>query len=119
MNEGEQKRFFGMKDHEIGYPDKKSTGQPFKDRFYNWVVLRYRKHNHPWMKSDERVWGGFIYGVLDYVWLVVWVWLFWWLLNSIMKHQGFQQAVLAALLMLLIRLNLLIRKITELNKKFD
>jgi hypothetical protein len=44
-----------IKDDVIPYPEKRNTGQPIRDKIFNWVVARYQKHNHPWKKSDQRV----------------------------------------------------------------
>jgi hypothetical protein len=107
-----------IKDDVMPYPEKKNTGQPLRDKAYNWVVARYKRNNHFWKKSDERVWGGFIYYVVDYIWLLTWIGLLWLIINSSLKRVGFEKTVFVVAIIFLIRLNSLIKQMVQLNKKF-
>jgi hypothetical protein len=66
-------------------------------------------HNHPWRKSDERVWGGFIYGVTAYLGYVLFFAFFGWILYTVDKLYGFERAVLLAMLFILFRINIMIK----------
>lgn len=108
----------GKKDNVLGYPGPKNTGSGIKDGIYNWVVKRYKKNNHPWKKSDEVVWGGFVYGVLDIGGVFLFVGIMYWLLDWTLSNHGFEKMIMVLGVILLVRVNILVRQIAALNKKF-
>jgi hypothetical protein len=107
-----------MKDEIIGYPNPSNTGEPWKDAVFNWVVGRYKKHNHPWKKSDQRVWRGAIFGLTSYFGYVIFFAFFGYILYTTNKLYGFEKAVLLGILFVLFRINILIKQMVQLNKKF-
>jgi hypothetical protein len=107
-----------MEDPVIGYPPPSNSGEPWKDKLFDWVVGRYKKHNHEWKKSDQRVWSGAIFGITTYFGTLLFFALLGWLLWQTNKLYGFEKAVLLALLMILFRVNVLIKQMVTLNRKF-
>jgi hypothetical protein len=107
-----------MKDDIIDYPGPENSGYAWKDAIFNWTVRRYKKHNHPWHKSDQRIWHGAIFGLTQYfgsIFFFVFIGL---ILYQTQKLFGFARAVLLALLMILFRINIIIKQIVQLNRKF-
>lgn len=105
-------------DEIIGYPKLENSGEPWKDKIFNWVVSRYQKHDHPWKQSDQRVWHGAIYGLTSYCGAVIFFVVIGWLLFQMQKLYGFEKALLLALLMILFRVNILIKQLVKLNRNF-
>jgi hypothetical protein len=81
-------------------------------------VRRYKKHGHPWKKSDQRIFHGFIYGVSGYFGYIIFFSLFGYLFWQTEKLLGFNKALLFALLLILFRINLVLKQLVVLNKKF-
>lgn len=106
------------KDVAIDYPGKSNTGEPIKDKIFNWVVGRYKKHNHPWYKSDQVVWGGAIYGVSSYFGYAIFFGLFLYILVWVQGKYGDGRAIIMALLFILVRINILIKQMVKLNRNF-
>jgi len=106
------------KDEIIDYPSKQVTGNPAKDWLFNWVVRRYQKNNHSWKKSDQRTWSGGIYGVGNYLGALLFFAFFGFLLYQTNKLYGFERAALLAMLMILFRVNIAIKQMVQLNRKF-
>ena len=107
-----------IKDDDIGYPKKSNTGTPWKDWLFDWIVGRYKKHNHPWKRSDQRVWHGSVYGLTSYFGAVFFFAFFGFLFYQTNKLYGFEKAILLAMMMVLFRINVLIRQMVALNKKW-
>ena len=113
-----EKRFLGLKDKELPYPDVVNSGQPLRDKMYNFVVKRYKKNNHVWRQSDERIWKNSIYVVLDYIWLLCWIGILWLIINGSLKRVGFEKTVFVVAMIFLIRINALVKQLVKLNRKF-
>jgi len=113
-----EKRFLGLKDDIIPYPDLSNTGQPIRDKIFNFVVARYKKFNHLWRKSDQRIWGNSIFVVVDYIWLLVWIGALWLVINGSLKRVGFEKTVFVVAMIFLIRINALVKQLVKLNRKF-
>jgi hypothetical protein len=107
-----------QRDDVIAYPDPENSGQPIKDKIFNWVVQKYKKKNLPWRKSDQRVFHGFIYGALQYLGYVAFFAIMYWMLGIVQKNSGFERALIVVLLIILVRLNVIIQQFVRLNKKF-
>lgn len=82
-----------------------------RDRVFNWIVRRYERNGHPWKKSDEVVWGGSIYVIWDWAMILVFIYFLWFMFNFFQKRYGDVQAIAFLLIMVLFRLNILIRKV--------
>jgi len=106
-------------DKVIDYPAKEISGSPVKDAIYNWVVGRYKKHNHPWTKGDQFFFHGFIYGVGSYVGYAVFVTIYWFLLNSSLNHFGEFRTLMLVMLLLIMRINMMNKNIAKLSKAFE
>ena len=118
MNTSEKIQIIKDKDRVITYPEKKNTGQPIKDQIFNWVVHRYKKNNHEWHISDDKIFNGFIYGVLGYLGYVIFFALMWWIISITQKKWGDMKALFVVLLIILVRLNIMIKQLVTLNRKF-
>jgi hypothetical protein len=107
------------KDSIIDYPNPENTGDTWRDATYNWVVSRYKKNGHAWRKSDTTVWKGFVYGVTAYIGYIIFFSLMMWLLMWIHDKYGAAKAIITALVILLARLNIMIKQLSSLNKRFQ
>ena len=107
-----------INDEVVGYPPPANSGEPWKDKIFDWVVHRYQKHNHPWKKSDQTVWSGGIYGITSYGGMLLFFALIGFVLYQTNKLYGFEKAVLLGMLMILFRVNVLIKQMVQLNRKF-
>jgi hypothetical protein len=87
----------------------RTTEYPRRDAIYNWLVRRYGKLGHPWQKSDKIVFGGF----LDYVWPWIpdlfFVYVMYFILKWTYTLYGTERLFMLAVVMVLFRLNALIR----------
>jgi len=114
----DKKKFLGvMSDKKLEYPERSNTGQPLKDKVFDWVVRRYEKKGLAWRESDQKIFSGFIYGVGGYFSALLFFAFFGFLFYQTNKLYGFERAVLLALLMILFRVNILIKQIVILNRK--
>ena len=107
-----------LKDDIIDYPGPENSGYAWKDKVFDWVVKRYKKYNHPWRKSDQRIWHGFLYGITSYIGSIFFFVFIGFILYQTQKLFGFARAILLALLMILFRINIIIKQIIQLNRKF-
>jgi hypothetical protein len=88
---------------------------PRRDKIYNAIVARYGKKGNRWSKSDTFVWKGFIYHIWDYFWMVVFIYIIYWAANALYDHYGMWRAISFIFVVILIRINMLIR----VQKKMD
>jgi hypothetical protein len=107
-----------FEDKVLDYPPPSNSGYPWKDKLFDFVVKRYQKNNHPWKKSDQDIWSGAIFAVTQYIGTIVFLGFIGWLLYQTNKLYGFEKAILLALLMILFRVNIVIKQLVMLNKKF-
>lgn len=107
-----------LRDEVLSYPNPESSGYPLRDYCFNWVVARYKRNNHPWKQSDNVIFRGFFYNVVDYISLLLYLAFFWWLITATQRHFGDFKAIMVALAFIIIRLNLIARNLNKLNKKF-
>jgi hypothetical protein len=83
---------------------------------FNWIVSRYGEKGNKWNASDDFVWGGFLYHILDFVFLIVFVTFVYWMAGIIYERYGVFRGAAFLVVMVLIRLNSLIRK-TDMNNR--
>jgi len=105
-----------MVDEKVMYPYRQ-TEYPSRDAVFNWIVRRHlAAGKKPWRKSDDVVWGGFLYHVLDYIFLLIYIWFVWWIVTLMYDHFGMFKAVVTLSIFVLIRLNSLIRQAKLTNR---
>jgi len=92
------------------------TEHKLKDKVFNLVVLRYGYKGNKWQKSDDFVWGGFIYYIVDYFWLLIFIYFIYAMGNLLYNKYGLWKAVMFVVVMVLIRLNSLIKKVDQTNR---
>lgn len=89
------------------------TDFPMRDRVFNWIVKRYERNKHEWTKSDDAVWGGFIYFIWDWIVILAFLYLMWFIFNLLRKGYDDVHAIAFLLIMILFRLNVMIRKLSK------
>lgn len=94
----------------------KKTEYPGRDAIYNWLVKKYERKGKHWKKSDSAVFGGFLYYVWDFVPSLLFIWFTWWLVMLSYDHYGEFHAFVTLGIMLLFRLNALLRQVTMTNR---
>lgn len=87
-----------------------------KDMVFNAVVRRYGKNGHKWEKSDQFIWHGAIFVVIDYFWMLVFVYFVYIAGSFIYNKYGLWRGVLFICVMFLIRINSMVRKLDATNR---
>lgn len=110
--------FTKWKDVELPFPQNKNTGAAIRDKLFNGVLSRYKKFNHPWMRSDQMIWNNVIYHIGDLIGIVLFFWIMWLLINFSLKKYGEMKTLFYIAIIIIFRINVLIQQISALNKKF-
>ena len=82
---------------------------PKRDAVYNWIVRRYGEKGNGWGLSDTLVFKGAIFYVWPWIPDLAFVYLMYFILNWTYARYGFERLFVLAIVMLLFRLNALIR----------
>ena len=106
-----------INDNILPYPEEQNTGAKLKDGAFNWIVSRYKKFNHPWKKSDNIVWKGAIYSLSWLFGIIIFLAIMWVLINFSIKKYGEMRTLFYILLLVLLRVNAMIKQLIILNKK--
>jgi hypothetical protein len=94
----------------------KSTPYPARDLVYNKIVDRYGVKGNAWKTSDSIIFQGFIYYVWDYVMAIVVIGVLTWILVLTYDRFGLAKTGIVAFVMLLWRVNILIRQGAQANR---
>jgi hypothetical protein len=94
----------------------KSTDRPGRDWVYNKILKRYGDKGNAWTASDSFLWQGFLYYVVDYIFAVGFIGLITWLLVLTYDHFGPVKACIVAFVMLLWRVNIIVRQGNQTNR---
>jgi hypothetical protein len=94
----------------------RNTEYPMRDSIFNAVVKRYGVKGNHWKRSDDMVWGGALYHVLDYFFMILFVYFVYIVANFTYNRYGVFKAAMVIVVMALIRLNALIRKVDLTNR---
>jgi hypothetical protein len=102
------------------YPFRQ-TEYPFRDKIFNNIVRRHlsdgkKKKGLPWTKSDDFVWGGSIYVVWDFIPQLLFLFFVYYIVNMTYDHYGWFKAITVLGVMVLIRVNSLIRQQQTTNR---
>ena len=100
----------------IVYPYRE-TEYPVRDAVFNWVVAKHlAAGKKPWRKSDDVVWGGALYHVLDFFFLVIYIWFVWWIVTLVYDKFGMFKAIVMLSIFALIRLNNIVKGVNLTNR---
>ena len=94
----------------------RTTDHAGRDIVFNWIVRRYERNGHVWKKSDGMVWGGALYHVLDYFWMLIFIYFVYVVANFMYDRYGIFKAGMVIVVMILIRFNSLIKKVDQTNR---
>ena len=93
---------------------------PMRDAFYNWIVTAYAKRGKKWTTKgifSDRV---FFSALFDQAWpwvpMLLFIYVFYWVTGWVYDRYGLARAVMFMAVMMLFRLNVLIRQVTFTNK---
>lgn len=94
----------------------KNTDSLLRDKVYNWIVRKYGKNGHPWLKVDTILWTGFLYTIVGMIGYLIVIGALWWFLGKTIEYSGPEKAVLLMLILMfvqLLRMNAMLRKIDK------
>lgn len=91
----------------------RSTDHPMRDKVFNWIVARYGKKGNKWEKSDDVVFGQFIYTIWDWTVVLLFLYLMWFMFNFLRKQYDDVHAIGFLLIMILFRLNTMVKKLSK------
>jgi len=103
---------------DTAYPQEQNTGRRFSDAVFNWVVNRYRTLRHPWTRSDDIIWKTACYHIPEYIGIIIFFAIFWLLIKFSNKKYGEMRTLHFLILILIFRVNIMIKQLFALNKKF-
>lgn len=89
------------------------TDFPMRDKVFNGIVTRYGTKGNKWEKSDDQIWGGAIYFIWDWAMILVFIYFMWFMFNFMQKSYGDVHAIAFLLIMILFRLNIMIKKLSK------
>jgi hypothetical protein len=95
----------------------RKTGQGAKDFIYNWMIDLYTKRGKLWQRSDEWVFGGFIYHVMGYFGYVMLFGALWWFVDKTQELKGEFHAIAFLLILLIVRIGMLLSAVRKLDGK--
>jgi hypothetical protein len=102
----------------IGYPATSNTGSGVSDYIFNSIVERYRNLRNPWNKSDNLIWKSVCYTLPGFFGMILFFTIFWLLISFSTKKYGESRTMFWLIIVVLVRLNVLIKQLVLLNKKF-
>jgi hypothetical protein len=100
------------------YPQIANTGNKIGDFFFNWIVNRYRNLRNSWTKSDNFMWKGACYTFPELIGIIIFFTIFWLLINFSLKKYGEARTLFYLILIVLLRINVMIKQLVVLNKKY-
>jgi hypothetical protein len=93
---------------------------PFRDSWYNSLVKMHEKRGKPWTTegwfSDRVFWSSFLDQAWPWIPMLVFLYVFYWMTGWIYDHYGTARTVIFVAVMMLFRVNALIRQVTFTNK---
>jgi hypothetical protein len=87
-----------------------------RDKVFNFLVKRYEKKNHVWKWHDDFIFGGFIYYIWDWIPMLLYIYVTYLVVNYTYGRYGWFRGILVLGVMVLIRINALIRKVDLTNR---
>lgn len=103
-------------DYPEGFPfDEDDIPQSIGGKIYQWVKCRYYENDRPWKKSDVFVWKGACLHMGTWIGIVIFVTIFGWLFLKTYDLFGIGKLISMIAVIVLIRLNMLIKLLNELN----
>ena len=94
----------------------RTTEKHMRDKIYNWVVDLYTRKGKEFKSSDEFVFAGFTYTVVDYLGYVLLFTILWWLVGFMQKSQGDMHALYFLLIFIIVRLGMLLSAVRHGNR---
>lgn len=98
---------------------KKETEKRLLDKIYFWVIDRYTRNKNEFTFSDRFIWKGTIYLVPETLSYVLFIALFLTLAHIGFEKYGEARTVVFFMLLLMWRLQAIIKQLAQLNKKFQ
>jgi hypothetical protein len=92
----------------------RNTEYHLRDKVYNWLVRRYGQKGNVWQTSDTVVWQGAIYHVWPWIPALLFIYVTYFIANWTYEHYGMFRALTVLAVMMLIRVNTLVRKLDQL-----
>jgi hypothetical protein len=100
------------------YPEITPSGNKLGDFVFFWVVKKHREKNKPWTASDNLVWRVGCYVIPEYIGVIVFMGIFWWLVGALSRIYADPWKVLYFLLIvMLVRLNAMIKVLNKISQR--
>lgn len=100
------------------YPQEQNTGHRMSDAIFNWIVNRYKTLRNPWKASDNIIWKGACYTIPEFFGIILFFAIFWLLIKFSNDKYGDMRTLHFLILVAIFRLNVMIKQMLVLNKKF-
>ena len=97
---------------------KVETEHVLLDRVYFWIIDRYTKNNHEFKFSDQFVWKGATYVIPETFGYMVFFGIFLLLAKISFAKYGDARTIVFFMLLILWRMNVQIKLLSKINKKF-
>ena len=94
----------------------RNTEKPARDKIFNWLVDLYTKKGKKWEKSDEVIFGGFIYVIADYFGYILLFGALWWFVTVMVRTKGEWHALFFLLIFLVVRVGMLLSAVRHSNR---
>lgn len=93
---------------------------PFRDAIYNWLVTKHAQKGKSWSTegffSDRVFWNATLDQVWPWVPVLLFIYLVYFLASWTFDNYGMFKAILVVAVMVIIRVNALVRQVTYTNK---
>lgn len=99
----------------LGFPFDEDVPHTLGGKIYQWVKNRYYENRRPWNKSDVFVWKGACLHMGSWVGILIFASIFGWLFLKTYSLYGIGKLVSLVSVIVLIRLNFLIKLLNEIN----
>ena len=96
---------------------KKDTEHALADKAYDWIIDRYTKNSRVFEFSDRFVWSGAVYVLPELFGYILFFVIFYWLGNIVYNNYGWPRLFMFFMLLLLWRLNVMVKLLHKVNKK--
>jgi hypothetical protein len=87
-------------------------------KIYQWIKNRYYKNRREWKKSDVIVWKGSCTVMLVWIGYLIFAGVFGWLFIKLYDTYGIGKMLAFFFILILWRVNIMIKQLAQLDKKF-
>jgi hypothetical protein len=93
------------------------TGAKLKDSIYNKIIDRYTKNMHEFRYSDRFIWAGTVYAIPETIGYIIFFAIFLALAHISFNKYGEARTVVFFILLLIWRVQILVKLLSSINRK--